>query len=74
MLKAGGINTCSITPSKESMPKKPNTPQKHTAMKLPPPKTITSAPGQRNGPPQPDRGGKPHKTPEHLMGKARKVH
>lgn len=64
---------------KDKKPAKPAAPaapaQKHSAMKLPAIKSEgAQAPGARSGKSWQNGGGKPHKTPEHLMGKARKVH
>lgn len=56
--------------------KKTAKPQKHSAMKLPPLKSASAQGpgGPAGGSSWQSQGGKPHKTPEHLMGKARKVH
>ena len=54
--------------------KKDKPARKHTAMKLP----ATAQPARGHTPgggnSWQSSGGKPHKSPEHLMGKARKVH
>ncbi|HVT33935.1 MAG TPA: hypothetical protein VHE37_00015 [Nevskiaceae bacterium] len=55
--------------------KKAKPAKKHTAMKLPQTAQASRNPMANAGSQSWQHGGgKPHKSPEHLMGKARKVH